>query len=65
MEESSVESGLKWSVDLEVTGPYEKAVCPESHVFAAPHNGFSNSLLVNAGLGQTMWLNAWNPLKNT
>lgn len=65
VEENSVESGLKWSINLDIKGPFDKAVCSDSYLFGAPHNGYSNSLLVNAGLGQTMWLNAWNPLKST
>jgi hypothetical protein len=52
----------KWSVNVNQVGSWGSAVCPSGTVFAAPHNGYANSLLVNAGLAQNMWLNAPNPL---
>jgi hypothetical protein len=47
-----------WTIDLTRTGASNAAVCPVGSEFAAPHNGFSNGLLVNAAFGQTLWLNA-------
>lgn len=61
---SSKENGdyKSWSINLNNVGSYDEASCAESYVFAAPHNGFANSLLVNAAFGQSVWLNAPNPL---
>lgn len=52
----------KWIVNLDSTTAYGKGVCPDGYEFAAPHNGFANNLLNVAGYGQTIWLNAPNPL---
>lgn len=52
-----------WVVD--VNGPkaaWGEGTCPDGYEFAAPHNGFANNLLLVAGVGQTLWLNAPNPL---
>lgn len=52
-----------WSIDVNgAKSAWGAGVCPEGYEFAAPHNGYVNNLLVVAGVGQTMWLNAPNPL---
>lgn len=52
-----------WAVDVNgAKARWGEGVCPEGYEFAAPHNGFANNLLVVAGVGQTMWVNAPNPL---
>jgi hypothetical protein len=62
-EEESVSGKLvDWKVDLSVKGTASSSHCPDGYVFAAPHNGYSNSVLSVAALGQTIWLNAPNPL---
>jgi hypothetical protein len=55
--------GVNWSVDLNVMGAWKDATCASSNLaFAAPHNGFANNKLLVAAFGQTVWLNAPNPL---
>ncbi|KAJ1417561.1 hypothetical protein B484DRAFT_400793 [Ochromonadaceae sp. CCMP2298] len=53
--------GLDWRIDLNRLGSAGASTCPEGSVFSAPHNGYSNSVLVNAAYGQTIWVNAPNP----
>lgn len=62
--EASADSGdlSSWSVDLGYLAAADQVRCPTGFRFAAPHNGFANNRLTVAGLGQTIWLNAPNPL---
>ena len=56
-----------WGVDLQTAGSWEKSSCSSSFgngTFAAPTDGFSNALLLNAAFGQTVWLNAPNSFVN-
>jgi hypothetical protein len=55
----------QWKVDLSVKGSASSSRCPDGYVFAAPHNGYSNSLLNVAGLAQTIWVSAPNPLASS
>ena len=60
--------GLDWVVNLDegASGTWDqaKAACSSVQLqFAAPHNGYSNNVLLTKGYGQSMWLNAPNPLK--
>lgn len=61
--DSAAGYGLDWKVDLTVVGDAASVKCAEGTEFAAPHNGFANSVLVDKAYGQTIWLNAPNPLK--
>jgi hypothetical protein len=63
VQQSSRDSGdyLAWLVDFHTVGPASKAACSQNYVFGAPHNGFANGKLLNAALGQMVWLNAPNP----
>jgi hypothetical protein len=61
--ESATGYGLDWKIDLTVTGEAAAGKCAEGAEFAAPHNGFANSVLVDLAYGQTLWLNGPNPLK--
>lgn len=57
-------AGLRWNVDLNRTRAWTTDLpCPVGYSFAAPHNGFANSVLLNIAVGQTTWLNAPNPLR--
>jgi len=53
---------LDWTVDLTTVGAFSAAACPKDTSFAAPHNGYANNVLLNSAFGQTIWLNAPNPL---
>jgi hypothetical protein len=55
--------GLAWAVDLDVVGDAAagSSACPGGTSFAAPHNGYANSVLVDVAFGQALWLNAPNP----
>lgn len=63
--DSAAGFGLDWKVDLSVLGSAEAGTskCPTGTTFSAPHNGYANSVLVDLAYGQTMWVNAPNPLK--
>mmetsp|Transcript_3873 Transcript_3873/g.5328 ORF Transcript_3873/g.5328 Transcript_3873/m.5328 type:complete len:453 (+) Transcript_3873:62-1420(+) len=52
----------QWAVDLSVVGGWGSSRCGSGSEFAAPSNGYSNALLLNAGFAQKLWLNAVNPL---
>lgn len=64
---------LEWSVDLNQLGAWSEGtgVCTAAAstiggggggrrnvTFSAPHNGFSNAVLLNQAYGQTVWVNA-------
>jgi hypothetical protein len=63
--DNSAENGdySQWNIDLNNFGSWDKSTCASGFRFSAPHNGFANSLLTVAGVGQTIWLNAPNPLR--
>jgi hypothetical protein len=52
----------EWFVDLNIKSSYGKGNCAAGYEFGAPHNGYTNNRLLLAGVGQTVWLNAPNPL---
>ena len=52
-----------WNVNVDIIGSWDANSCSSGFSFQSPHDGFSNGLLLNAGPGQTLWLNANNPLK--
>lgn len=58
------EDMTEWIVDLNTLASFENAKCPEGYSFAAPHNGYANNVLSVKGFGQTIWLNAPNPLSS-
>ena len=55
----------QWAVDLSVVGGWGSGRCGPDSEFAAPSNGYSNALLLNAVFAQTLWINAINPLANS
>ena len=67
-ESESVGYDLDWRVDLDQLGAWNDGdrVCSAASeslssgniVFSAPHNGYSNAVLLNKAFGQTLWLNA-------
>jgi hypothetical protein len=57
-----MDDGTKWVIDLTKTGSWGESTCKRAAVFSAPHNGYANAKLLLANYGQTMWLNAPNPL---
>ena len=65
-ENESVGYDLEWSVDLNQVGGWSEGtrVCMAASrsgrdvTFSAPHNGFSNAVLLNQAYGQTIWVNA-------
>ena len=59
---TSVDAGTAWAIDLTKVGTYAESTCASGSFFSAPHNGYANSMLLLANYGQTMWLNAPNPL---
>lgn len=56
---STVKLGTTWGVNLNRTGPWlgDKSPCDDGFVPSAPHNGYTNNLLLNFAYGQTIWLN--------
>jgi hypothetical protein len=63
--DEAVSTKPKWVIDFNKFGSWSEgtAACQSSVVgsdlvFAAPHDGFANNLLMLAGYGQYMWLNA-------
>lgn len=65
-DQSTAGYGLDWKVDLSVTG--EAAMgstkCPDGTTWAAPHNGYANSILVDLAFAQAVWVNAPNPMQS-
>jgi hypothetical protein len=62
--QSAAGFGLDWKIDLNVAGPSSagSTKCPEGTTWSAPHNGYANSILVDAAYAQAIWVNAPNPL---